>query len=255
MKINFFKKSIIYSLVVFSVVPVYSQAVSIQSGINQTLLFHGGNIAATYYGEKFVFEYSHGTNLNFAANGGIGLSKDEKEQDLSVFAPYSTGIGLGYLITKNLDIRLEIKENLYRVKSNDSLDELAAYQLAGIRSDLPFTGNGLENWLPPTRNTDPIELTIQKAVIAELSGAQYVAPNSTLRYRTRSVGLALYYRYFPLGGDEGLMLEPSIRYWPNVWDDAPEKVAFENKFGVLGIHKAHDVGLFANVSVGYYKKL
>lgn len=234
---------------------LYSQAISVQGGLSQPLVLQGGNIAATYYGEKFVFEYSHGFDLNYSANGGAALSETEREQELSVFSPYSTGIGIGYLFTKNLDLRLEIKENLYRVSSGDGMDAIAAYNIAGLRTDIPITGNGFENWLPPIGNTDPIELTIQKAIVAELTGTKYILPNTTHRYRTRSVGLGLYYRFFPLGGDEGFMLEPSIRYWPNAWTDSPEKVAFENRFGILGIHRAHDVGLFANLSVGYYIKL
>lgn len=251
----------ILSLIIFALLTIGSQisgqAVSVQGGLSQPLLLQGGNIAATYYGKSMVFEYSHGAGLRYDASGGIGLSEDEKAQGLKVFAPYSTGFGIGYLIRQNWDIRVEIKENLYRVKSEASLDELALNQAVGLRTDLPFAGNGTELWLPNQNNqTDPIGLTLQKAVLAEaLYDAKYIFPNTTARYRTRSVGLGMYYRFFPLGGTEGLMIEPSIRYWPNVWTDAPEQQAFENKFGALGLHKAHDAGLFVNVSLGYYKNL
>lgn len=237
--------------------PIRSQAVSVQGGLSQPLLLQGVNVAATYYGKSMVFEYSHGSGLRYDASGGIGLSEEEKAQNLKVYAPYSTGFGIGYLIRKNWDIRVEIKENLYRVKSETTFDELALNQFFGLRSDLPFVGNGTELWLPNQNNqTNPIELTLQKAVLAELLyDAKYTFPNTTARYRTRSVGLGMYYRYFPLGGEEGLMIEPSVRYWPNIWTDAPELQAFENKFGVMGLHKAHDNGLFVNVSLGYYKTI
>lgn len=247
---------LLYSLLVFGS-QISAQAISVQGGLSQPLLLQGANIAGTYYGKSMVFEYSHGVGLRYDASGGIGLSEDEKAQGLRVFAPYSTGFGIGYLIRQNWDIRVEIKENLYRVKSEASFDELILSQYLGLRTDLPFAGNGTELWLPNQNNqTDPIGLTLQKAVIAELLyDAKYILPSTTARYRTRSAGLGMYYRYFPLGGTEGLMLEPSVRFWPNVWTDAPEQLAFENKFGVLGLHKAHDAGLFVNLSLGYYKNL
>ncbi|AOP33149.1 hypothetical protein A0128_04340 [Leptospira tipperaryensis] len=233
-----------------------AEGVSLQGGLSQPIL-GGWNLAGTYYGKNLVFEYSHGSNLNFDAAGGAGLNESERKQDLRVNLPYTTGFGIGYLFTPNFDIRLEVKEHYYRVHSNTSPDELYLSEALGIRSDLPIQGNGFQNWVPPLSSTNNfLDLTVQKAIESEfLYGAKYVAPGSTHHYRTRSVGFGLYYRFFPLGGSEGLMLEPSIRFWPNAWTDSPNPVAFENQYGLLGLHKAHDQGLFANISLGYYKRL
>lgn len=250
------KKTVISILLFFTAFSLNAEALSIQGGLSQPLL-GGWNLAGTYYGKNFVFEYSHGSNLNFNAAGGAGLNESERKQDLRVNLPYTTGFGIGYLFTPNFDIRLEIKEHYYRVHSNVGSDELYLSQALGIRSDLPIQGNGFENWVPPLSSSENfLDLTVRKAIEAEfLYGAKYVAPGSTHHYRTRSVGFGLYYRFFPLGGSEGLMIEPSLRFWPNVWTDSPNPVAFENQYGLLGLHKAHEQGLFANVSLGYYKRI
>lgn len=234
---------------------LFANAVSIQTGMMQPVL-GGYNVAATYYGEKYVIGYSHGANLNFDAQGGIALTPEEKDQRLRMNLPYTTGLSVGYKFSENLDLRLEFKEHFYRVKSEVGADDLFLSQSLGLRTDVPLEGNATDPWLPQQNpNKGFLESTFEKSVAAELLyGAKYITPGSTHRYRTRSVGLGLYYRYFPLGGSEGLMLEPSIRFWPNVWTDSPEKVAFESQFGVLGIHKAHDQGIFVNVSVGYMVK-
>ncbi|MDV6236760.1 hypothetical protein CH379_014120 [Leptospira ellisii] len=233
-----------------------ADAVSMQGGLSQ-LFLNGWNVAGTYYGKRIVFEYSHGSDLHFDAMGGAGLNDSERKQNLTVHLPYTTGFGIGFLLTPNFDVRLEVKEHFYRVRSETTPDELYLFQSLGLRTDLPIVGNGTENWLPPLSSSENfIDLTVRKSIEAELLyGAHYVLPGTAHRYRTRSVGLGMYYRFFPLGGQEGLMIEPSLRFWPNVWTDSPGKVAFENQYGILGLHKAHEQGLFANVSVGYYKKL
>lgn len=235
---------------------LFAEGFSVQGGLSQPLL-GGWNLAGTYYGKNFVFEYSHGSDLHLDRMGGAGLNETERKQDLKIHLPYTSGVGIGYLITPNFDIRLEFKEHFYRVQSGTSPDELYLSQALGIRSDLPIAGNGTENWIPPLSHNDNfMDLTVRKAIEAEfLYGAKYVMPGSTHRYRTRSAGLGVYYRFFPFGGKEGLMIEPSIRFWPNAWTDSPDRVAFENQYGVLGLHKAHDQGLFVNVSIGYYKRL
>lgn len=103
------KKTIISLLLFFTAFSLNAEAVSIQGGLSQPLL-GGWNVAGTYYGKKFLFEYSHGTDLHFDRMGGAGLSEAERKQDLKVHVPYTTGFGIGYLFTPNFDLRLEFKE-------------------------------------------------------------------------------------------------------------------------------------------------
>jgi hypothetical protein len=65
-------------------------------------------------------------------------------------------------------------------------------------------------------------------------------------YTTRSVGAGAYYRY--RFAASGWLLEPSLRYWPNVYSTLrDDKHTFPNG----DVHEAHDFGLFANVSLGF----
>jgi hypothetical protein len=70
---------------------------------------------------------------------------------------------------------------------------------------------------------------------AELAGQEQ-------RYTTISLGAELGYRWFVY---RGLFMNPTVRYWPTVWSshDSVRLGAYE--------HEAKDLGLFANVSVGY----
>jgi hypothetical protein len=70
---------------------------------------------------------------------------------------------------------------------------------------------------------------------AELAGQEK-------RYTTISIGAELGYRWFVY---RGLFLNPTVRYWPTVWSS-------HDSVRVAGYrHEAKDLGLFANVSVGY----
>ncbi|WP_165783866.1 hypothetical protein, partial [Leptospira ellisii] len=75
-----------------------ADAVSMQGGLSQ-LFLNGWNVAGTYYGKRIVFEYSHGSDLHFDAMGGAGLNDSERKQNLTVHLPYTTGFGIGFLLT------------------------------------------------------------------------------------------------------------------------------------------------------------
>ncbi len=78
----------------------------------------------------------------------------------------------------------------------------------------------------------------------------YPPDDDQFEYLTWSVGPAVYYRVRL--GDSGFLLEPSLRYWPNVASTlTDDKQTFLNANGEEEEHKAHDFGLFANVSLGF----
>ncbi|HEX5658738.1 MAG TPA: hypothetical protein VFX59_16175 [Polyangiales bacterium] len=70
---------------------------------------------------------------------------------------------------------------------------------------------------------------------AELAGQEK-------RYTTISIGGELGYRWFVY---EGLFVNPTVRYWPTVWKSHDSVRVGDHK------HEAKDLGLFANVSLGY----
>jgi hypothetical protein len=70
---------------------------------------------------------------------------------------------------------------------------------------------------------------------AELAGQEQ-------RYTTISIGAEIGYRWFVY---EGLFLNPTVRYWPTVWSSHDRVRVGDYE------HDAKNLGLFANVSLGY----
>ncbi len=94
-------------------------------GMSQPLVLNGGNVEVNYVTDKWVFEYSHGFNLDLNTSPGEqALSQQERDQGLTVFAPYSTGGGIGYRFTEALNIRLELKQHRFQVENpeGESID-------------------------------------------------------------------------------------------------------------------------------------
>lgn len=160
-------------------------------GLSQVAFLNGGNVEINYLTEKFVFEYSHGFNLDLNASpNDMALTETERQQNLQIDVPYSTGGGIGYRFTKSLNVRIEYKYHKFNVNHP--------------------------------------------------SGEQ-------VSYTTQDLGLGAYYFYWPLK-DMNLVIVPSIRYWPTVKTSLnDDKYTFSNG----DEHKAHDFGLFGNVSIGW----
>lgn len=82
-------------------------------------------------------------------------------------------------------------------------------------------------------------------------------------YTTTTVGVGAYYRYYPFarrtGLARGVVIAPSVRYWPNVSSSlASNTLTYDNaRTGRTAVHRAATQGfpgtggLLANVSVGY----
>ena len=99
----------------------YSNKWTIVSGLNQPVFLNGINLAVNYTTNRWVFEYSHGANLNYS---GPALKEGYRDNVLSLKSPYSTGPGVGYRVFANkilgMDIRAEAKLHQYDVKLNDT---------------------------------------------------------------------------------------------------------------------------------------
>lgn len=80
--------------------------ISVLTGLSQLLIVKGSNIEANYIHNRLIFDYSHGTSLDFDKN----LVTDElKVQGVVVHMPFSTGFGIGYRFTEWLNLRVEPK--------------------------------------------------------------------------------------------------------------------------------------------------
>lgn len=95
------------------------------------------------------------------------------------------------------------------------------------------------------------------------NGGVETAANRLTSYRTVTLGVGAYYRYYPFRRQEnalaGILILPSVRYWPNVGSSlADNKLTYANRTtnrtetyraATQGI--AGTGGLFANVTIGY----
>jgi len=84
---------------------------SLLAGLNQ-LALRGGNIEATWYTSRLSFEYSHGFDLHLT---GSVLGTAEQDQHVQLLQTWTTGFGIGYRVTPDLDVRLESKLHRYQV--------------------------------------------------------------------------------------------------------------------------------------------
>lgn len=162
------------------------------AGLIQPLLLRGVNVALTHLGQRFAISYSHGMFLHYDAVDFL-RSKEERNQSLDVYSPWSTGAGVGWRLGRSHDMRLELKAHRYHVTS-------------------------------PT-------------------GEQ-------VRYTTWSVGPGFYRRRQARGSR--LVIEPSVRFWPNVGSSlAKGEHVFTADDGTRLRHRPHQLGVIANLSVGW----
>ena len=104
--------------------PGLSQKFSVMAGLSQWLLFRGGNLALEYKIGRFAFEVSHGQGLDLNQLGGFALSSAERRDETRLRVPWTTGFGLGYRLTENLHLLLELKAHRYEVRANEGASEV-----------------------------------------------------------------------------------------------------------------------------------
>jgi hypothetical protein len=89
---------------------------SLVFGLNQPIVTQGFNFEVNYYTKYFVFDYSHGFNLHFKDNLVTG---DAKTQSLKFKIPHTLGVGVGYRITRDFNIRIEPKMHIWNMYQAD----------------------------------------------------------------------------------------------------------------------------------------
>ncbi|WP_461054615.1 hypothetical protein [Spirosoma arcticum] len=90
----------------------YAYRWTVGAGLAQPLIGGGVNVMGTYFTRRFTFEYSHGMFLRYQNS----FSTDK--QIASIYALYSTGLGVGYRLTRYLDIRAEAKNHRFTAQLN-----------------------------------------------------------------------------------------------------------------------------------------
>lgn len=91
------------------------------AGMIQPIVVDGGNLQLEGRYGRFVFDYSHGWSLDIPPVG------DAKDQGLAMHVPYSTGMGLGYKLFEELDIRFEPKLHKFEI-SYDGGQDIVTYK-------------------------------------------------------------------------------------------------------------------------------
>lgn len=89
---------------------------SLLLGLNQPVFLRGINVEANYWMKKFVLDYSHGVGLHL---DGDFTGGDMKDQQLDLKVTHSLGIGFGYRITREFNLRIEPKFHFFQVYYNN----------------------------------------------------------------------------------------------------------------------------------------
>ncbi|AQG80704.1 hypothetical protein [Spirosoma montaniterrae] len=186
----------------------YSNRFTLGGGVSQ-LLLGGFNVQAEYTTKRLVFDYSHGFNIRLAGASASPIAQDQKLAETLVS---TLGIGVGYRITPEWDVRVEPKLHYYNLN----------YDTA-----------------------------------AESAGSLVTS------YKTVTLGIGTYYRYYPFRRQTnalaGVLIMPSVRFWPNVWSSLPDNTfTYQNKItNRTETYRAASQGfpgtggLLANITVGY----
>ncbi|MEZ4364484.1 MAG: hypothetical protein R3B48_30185 [Kofleriaceae bacterium] len=93
----------------------YTLRPSVMLGLGQWIVFGGGNVAAQVKTGRMVFEYSHGQALHYNRLPQ-SLTDAERDADIELECPWTTGGGAGVQITPNLHVLIEVKAHHYLVR-------------------------------------------------------------------------------------------------------------------------------------------
>lgn len=139
-----------------------SDAKQAQLGVNFGLLqiaLGGFNVAGEVRYRRLWLEYSHGMDLTLNDLGGFGLSQAERTQNVHVFVPYTTGVGVGVTLVDELWLGVEFKTHRYEVNAPNG--PVASYQTYSIGPVLGykafiwkgFYANGYARYWPNVAST------------------------------------------------------------------------------------------------------
>ena len=98
---------------------------SLMLGLMQWFAFGGGNVAAQLKTGRWVVEYSHGQALDFNRVEALALTEAERDAEVSLRMPWTTGGGFGFQITPELHVLLEAKLHRYEVRGFDRNEKVA----------------------------------------------------------------------------------------------------------------------------------
>ncbi len=104
-------------------------------GLLQPIALQGFNAAIDVRWGPMLASYSHGQGLNYSANGGLGLGRDDKAADLGLRSPWTTGGGIGVVLLDELYVMADFKVHRYEATLGD---KSAAYTTVSVGGELGY---------------------------------------------------------------------------------------------------------------------
>ena len=98
------------------------QGFSTMFGVLQPVAFQGGNVAVTYTSGRWMYEYSHGFNLKLHKFQD-SLTNEEKDEKMELTLPWTTGASVGYYLTDEIAIAIELKAHRYEARHPEGGDK------------------------------------------------------------------------------------------------------------------------------------
>jgi hypothetical protein len=124
-----------------------SDAKNAQVGVNfglMQLALGGFNVAAELRYRRFWFEYSHGMDLKLNNLGGSSMTGTERDQNLRLFVPYTTGFGVGLTLVDELWLGVEFKTHRYEVSApGGAVSSYQTYSIGPVLGYKAFIWKGL----------------------------------------------------------------------------------------------------------------
>jgi hypothetical protein len=90
--------------------------VAVNFGLLQ-LALDGFNIAGEVRYRRWWFEYSHGVELTLNQWPDLSMTGAERQQNLHIHMPYTTGFGVGFTLLDELWLGVEFKTHRYEVNA------------------------------------------------------------------------------------------------------------------------------------------
>jgi hypothetical protein len=141
---------------------------AVMLGLGQWAL-GGGNVAVQGRIGRLALEYSHGQGVHISEASFL-QNASETAVGADVYEPWTTGLGVGLMVTDNLRVLLEVKANHYDVRGGDRNTELdyTTYTVGpGVFYEIPiWRGLFLQpslRWWPTVASTFKDGSTLRRA--------------------------------------------------------------------------------------------
>ncbi len=214
----------------------------------------------------------HKGSLTLLAFLCLHFSQPQQTQTQSADIPYSNRFSLVSGATQVLLGGANLEATLYTRRMSFDYSHGVSLEVSGTSLSAADQAQNLALRMPWTtgfgvgyRVTKFFDLRLEPKLhrFEVFSAEQNFSETPLTAYTTASLGLGMYYRYYPFhkwdNWLQGLVIVPNARFWPNIWSSLPDnQFSYTHESsGQTAIHRAAKQGIpgtggfFMNVSVGY----